>query len=93
MTRTQARILIASAAWTLYIWVSRIFILAGQNDRSTGFKVVHFILAAVSIAFALAVGWIGFSARRARRDVPSPQGADRGPEAAPDRAGDRAAGG
>ena len=25
MTRTQARILIASAAWTVYIWVSRIF--------------------------------------------------------------------
>jgi hypothetical protein len=89
VTRTQARILMASAAWTLYIWVSRIFILAGQNDRSTGFKVVHFVLAAVSIAFALAVGWIGFSARRAPRDVPSPQGPDR----APDRAGDRAAGG
>jgi hypothetical protein len=66
VTRTQARILVASAVWTLYVWVSRIFILAGQSDRSTGFKVVHFVLAAVSIAFALAVGWIGLTSIRSR---------------------------
>ena len=69
MTRTQIRILLAACVWTLYVWVSRVFILAGQ-DTSTGFKVVHFLLAGISIAFGLAVGWIGLSARRARRDAP-----------------------
>jgi hypothetical protein len=63
MTRSQIRILLAACLWTLYVWVSRVFILAGQ-DTSTGFKVVHFVLAGVSIAFGLAVGWIGLSARR-----------------------------
>jgi hypothetical protein len=69
MTRTQIRILLAASVWTLYVWVSRVFILAGQ-DTSAGFKVVHFVLAGISIAFGLAVGWIGLSARRARRDAP-----------------------
>jgi hypothetical protein len=66
MTRSQIRILLAACLWTLYVWISRVFILAGQ-DTSTGFKVVHFVLAGVSIAFGLAVGWIGLSARRRLR--------------------------
>ena len=69
MTRAQIRILLAACVWTLYVWITRVFILAGQ-DTSTGFKVVHFMLAGVSIAFGLAVGWVGLSARRARRDAP-----------------------
>ena len=69
MTRAQIRVLLAACVWTLYVWVSRVFILAGQNT-STGFKVVHFALAGVSTAFGLAVGWIGLSARRAGRDAP-----------------------
>ncbi|MDQ3945633.1 MAG: hypothetical protein M3357_10870 [Actinomycetota bacterium] len=60
MTKRQARILLAAAAWTLYVWISRVVILAG-GDESTGFKAVHFVLAAVSIGFALAVGRIGLS--------------------------------
>lgn len=63
MTKGQSRLLLAAAAWTLYVWVTRVFILAGQ-DSSTGFKVVHFVLAAISIAFGLAVGWVGWTARR-----------------------------
>jgi hypothetical protein len=63
MTRRQSRILIAAAVWTLYVWISRIVIMAGQ-DESTGFKVVHGILALVSIAFALAIGKIGWEARQ-----------------------------
>ena len=41
-----------------------IVIMSGQ-DESTGFKVVHGILALISIAFGLAAGWIGY--RRLRR--------------------------
>jgi hypothetical protein len=68
LTRRQVRILLAAAAWTLYVWISRIVIMAGQ-DESTGFKVVHLVLALVSIGFALAIGKIGLEAHRsAKRD-------------------------
>ena len=63
LTRRQIRILLAAAAWTLYVWISRLVIMAGQ-DESTGFKVVHGVLAFVSIGFALAIGKIGLDARR-----------------------------
>jgi hypothetical protein len=71
VNRRQSRILIAAAVWTLYVWISRIVIMSGQ-DNSTGFKVVHGILAAVSIAFGLAVGKIGWDARRSLRTPDSP---------------------
>jgi hypothetical protein len=64
VTRRQSRILIAAAVWTLYVWISRIVIMSGQDD-SVGFKVVHGILAVVSIGFGLAIGKIGWDARRA----------------------------
>jgi hypothetical protein len=63
MTRRAAWVLVAAGAWTLYVWISRVVILAGQ-DNSTGFKVVHFTLAAVSIVFGMVVGWIGLRALR-----------------------------
>jgi hypothetical protein len=68
MTPRQSRILLAASAWTLYVWISRAVILAGQ-DGSASFKVVHFVLAAVSIAFGLAVGWIGLTARRSQQEA------------------------
>jgi hypothetical protein len=43
--------------------------MSGQNE-STGFKVVHGVLALVSIGFALAIGKIGWDARR-RLHTPS----------------------
>jgi hypothetical protein len=58
MSRRAAWVLIALCAWTLYVWISRIVIMSGQ-DESTGFKVVHGILAVISILFGLAAGWIG----------------------------------
>jgi hypothetical protein len=67
VTRRAAWVLIALCAWTLYVWITRLFIMAGQ-DESTGFKVVHGILAVISIAFGLAAGWIGYRALR-----PGPQ--------------------
>jgi hypothetical protein len=61
-----AWLLIALCAWTLYVWITRIVIIAGQ-DNSAGFVVVHVILAVISIAFGLAAGWIGWKALRGRR--------------------------
>ena len=71
-TRRQSRILIAAAVWTLYVWISRIVIMAGQ-DESAGFKVVHGILALVSIGFALAIGKIGWESRQKAQQVPLPE--------------------
>ncbi len=69
LTRRQSRILIAAAVWTLYVWISRIVIMAGQ-DESAGFKIVHGILALVSIGFALAIGKIGWDHRRSAKSEP-----------------------
>jgi hypothetical protein len=66
MSRRAAWILIALCAWTLYVWISRIVIMSGQ-DESTGFKVVHGVLAVISLAFGLAAGWIGLRRLRADR--------------------------
>ena len=76
MTRRQSRILIAAAVWTLYVWISRIVIMSGQHN-SFGFNLVHGILAAVSIAFGLAVGKIGWDARRGPRVEPKEEERDR----------------
>jgi hypothetical protein len=63
MSRRAAWTLIALCAWTLWVWITRVWIIAGQ-DQSTGFKVVHGFLAAGSIAFGLAAGWIGYRGLR-----------------------------
>jgi hypothetical protein len=72
VTKRQSRILIAAAVWTLYVWISRIVIMAGQ-DNSTGFKVVHGILALISIGFAVAIGRIGWEHRPRRTPVSAQQ--------------------
>jgi hypothetical protein len=53
VTRSQATLLRVFALWTIWVWGTRIWnILSG--DESTGFKVVHSVLAAVSVALAVA---------------------------------------
>lgn len=57
VSRRDAILLRAAAIWTAFVW--GIFLrnlLFGDTDRSTGFKVVHSVLAVVSLAFA-AVIW------------------------------------
>ena len=77
MSRRAAWTLIALCAWTLWVWITRIWIIAGQ-DQSTGFKVVHAVLAAGSIAFGLAAGWIGYRALRPiRATAPDTESPDR----------------
>jgi hypothetical protein len=65
VSRRAAFVLLAAAAWTLFVWGTRISNVLG-DDRSTSFKVVHVMLALVSVGFALAVGWIGARALRGR---------------------------
>jgi hypothetical protein len=77
MTRRQAYLLIAACIWTLYVWITRIVIISGQ-DQSAGFKIVHGVLAAISIAFGLAIGVMGWRALRSSKDASvSARGLDR----------------
>jgi uncharacterized membrane protein (DUF485 family) len=65
VSRRVAWFLIALCAWTLYVWITRVVIIAGQ-DQTMGFKVVHGVLAAISIAFGLGAGYVGWRTLRAR---------------------------
>jgi uncharacterized membrane protein (DUF485 family) len=65
VSRRVAWFLIALCAWTLYVWITRVVIISGQ-DQTMGFKVVHGILAAISIAFGLGAGYVGYKALRSR---------------------------
>ena len=65
VSRRVAWFLIALCAWTLYVWITRVVIIAGQ-DQTAGFKVVHDTLAAISIAFGLGAGYLGYKTLRSR---------------------------
>ena len=65
VSRRVAWFLIALCAWTLYVWITRVVIIAGQ-DQKLSFKIVHDVLAAISMAFGLGAGWLGWKALRSR---------------------------
>jgi hypothetical protein len=64
VTRRQANLLLAACAWTIYVWISFVVIQSRQHNTSVGFKVVHGVLALISIGFGLAIGRLGWRARR-----------------------------
>ena len=68
MSKTDALILRTAAAWTIFIWVTRIRNILGDDTRSTGFKAVHTVLALVSVAFAIAILGVASRNRRRARD-------------------------
>ncbi|HVE95029.1 MAG TPA: hypothetical protein VNB24_08925 [Acidimicrobiales bacterium] len=53
MSRSTARVLQAFAAWTLFVWLTRIKNVF-DADRGATFIAVHLVLAGVSVAFAVA---------------------------------------
>ncbi len=65
MTRRVSILLLAAGGWTLFVWVTRLVNMAGE-DRSAGFYVVHGALAVISIGFGVALGVIGWRALRTR---------------------------
>ena len=69
MTRAQRLVLRAFSVWTVYVWGTRIWNTLGDDNRSTAFKVVHLLIAVISVALAVAA-WIVVSQvqRRQRRD-------------------------
>jgi hypothetical protein len=67
MSRRSAWMLIALCAWTLYVWITRIWIMYRQ-DHPAGFLAVHTVLALISIAFGLAAGRLGYRALKKDRE-------------------------
>jgi len=63
MTVRRCWVLLAAAAWTTYVWGSRLVIMWG-GDESGAFKAVHTVLALVSLGFAAAIAWIALDWRR-----------------------------
>ncbi len=55
----------AFAVWTVWVWGTRIGNVIGDESRSTAFKVIHVVLAVVSVAFAVAT-WVITRRVRAR---------------------------
>lgn len=66
MTWNQANLLRAFSLWTAFVWCTRIVNIIG-DDHPVGFKVVHSVLALVSVAFAVATWVIVARVRRGAR--------------------------
>ena len=66
MSRGQANLLRAFAIWTIYVWVTRIWNILGDDQQGTGFKVVHSVIAVISVAFAIAALVVVSRVRRKR---------------------------
>jgi hypothetical protein len=77
MTRRAAWTLIALGAWTLWVWITFMWII-GHQDHPMGFKVVHGVIAAGSIVFGIAAARIGYRGLRpAAAGAPGPASPDR----------------
>ncbi len=66
LLRRVAWVMLLAAAWTAFVWINRILILL-RDDRSLGFLVVHYVIAAISLGFAAALAWYGWRLRRRAR--------------------------
>lgn len=66
MTRRQSLLLYVFCLWTVWVWGTRIWNIWGDDERSTGFKAVHTVLAAVSVGLAVAAWFVVRSIRRRR---------------------------
>ena len=59
MSRSTARLITIFAAWTLFVWVTRIRNILGDDETSAGFKAVHSILALVSVVAIVILTQLG----------------------------------
>jgi hypothetical protein len=62
--RARSTLLLAAAAWTIWVWATRIWNILGDPAHDAAFKAVHSLLALVSIAFAVALAVVGPGANR-----------------------------
>jgi hypothetical protein len=69
--RTRANLILAAAAWTLYVWVTRMWNIAQDPTTSFGFKAVHAVIAVISVAFAVVLAVIGLRMHREAKTADS----------------------
>lgn len=74
--RARSNLLLAAAAWTLYVWATRMWNIASDPAHDLRFKAVHGLLALVSVAFGVALGVVGLRMRR-EAAAQQPPGGDR----------------
>jgi hypothetical protein len=65
--RARSTLLLAAAAWTIWVWTTRIWNILNDPAHDAAFKAVHSLLALVSVAFGIAIGVIGLRMRREAR--------------------------
>ena len=65
--RARSTLLLAAAAWTIWVWTTRIWNILNDPAHDAAFKAVHSLLALVSIAFAVALAVVGWRMRREER--------------------------
>jgi hypothetical protein len=70
MNRREALVIRAFCGWTVFVWVTRIRNILG-DDHDFGFKAVHTLLALVSVAFAVLVWKVVGNVRRKQREPAS----------------------
>jgi len=68
VSRRQSILLYAFSLWTVWVWGTRIWNIWNDDERDTAFKMVHSVLAAVSVAFAVAAWFVVRNIRRARQN-------------------------
>jgi len=66
VSRRQSLLLYVFSLWTVWIWGTRIWNIWGDDERTTAFKAVHTVLAAVSVLLAVAAWFVVRSIRRQR---------------------------
>ena len=71
--RARSTLLLAAAAWTIWVWVTRIWNILGDPAHDAAFKLVHSLLALVSVAFGIALGVVGLRMRREERARQAPE--------------------
>ena len=71
--RARSTLLLAAAAWTIWVWVTRIWNILGDPAHDAAFKLVHSLLALVSVAFGIALGVVGLRMRREERARSAPE--------------------
>jgi hypothetical protein len=67
VSRRQSLLLYVFSLWTVWVWGTRIWNIWNDDEREFGFKMVHSVLAAVSVALAVAAWFVVRNIRRARQ--------------------------
>ena len=80
MLRREALVLRAFCLWTVYVWVTRIWNIWGDDTRDFSFKAVHTVLAVISVGFAVVAWRIVSRNRRRTRDARSDRVVESGHE-------------